>query len=93
MNISVLENLIDQLHHLPGIGRKTAQRLAFFIIKEPEEDVQTFVIPEPEPRTDLRIGAALERVENNNEARWLERSLKKSRGKRIKWLVKNRIKE
>ncbi len=36
---------------------------------------------------------ALEKVENKNEARWLERSLKKSRGKRIKWLVKNRIKE
>ena len=36
---------------------------------------------------------ALEKVESKNEARWLERSLKKSRGKRIKWLVKNRIKE
>ena len=36
---------------------------------------------------------ALEKVESKNEARWLERSLKKSRGKRIKWLVTNRIKE
>ena len=36
---------------------------------------------------------ALEKVERKNEARWLELSLKKSRGKRIKWLVKNRIKE
>lgn len=39
MNISVLDNLIDQLHRLPGIGRKTAQRLAFYIVKEPKEDV------------------------------------------------------
>jgi putative endonuclease len=36
---------------------------------------------------------AFEKAANKNEARWLERSLKESRGKRIKWLVKNRIKE
>jgi putative endonuclease len=36
---------------------------------------------------------ALEKVENKNDARWLERSLKKSKGKRIKWLNRNRIKE
>lgn len=35
---------------------------------------------------------ALEKVEKNEDARWLERSLKKSKGKRIKWLRKNRIK-
>jgi len=33
-----LSNLIDQLHRLPGIGRKTAQRLAFYIIKDSIED-------------------------------------------------------
>ena len=30
--------LIDQLSKLPGIGRKTAQRLAFYILKSEEED-------------------------------------------------------
>ena len=30
--------LIDQLSKLPGIGRKTAQRLAFYILKSDEED-------------------------------------------------------
>jgi putative endonuclease len=34
---------------------------------------------------------ALEKIEGQNEARWLERSLKKSRGKKIKWLNENRI--
>ena len=29
-----LENLIEQLHRLPGIGVKTAQRLAIFLLKE-----------------------------------------------------------
>jgi recombination protein RecR len=31
-----LENLIDHLHQLPGIGKKTAQRLAIFLLKAPE---------------------------------------------------------
>ncbi len=35
--ISVLDDLITQLAQLPGIGRKTAQRLALFILKSPEE--------------------------------------------------------
>ena len=34
---------------------------------------------------------ALEKVEKQEDARWLERSLKKSKGKRIKWIDKNRI--
>jgi recombination protein RecR len=32
-----LENLITQLHHLPGIGKRTAQRLAIFLLKDSEE--------------------------------------------------------
>jgi len=32
-----LENLTEQLHQLPGIGRKTAQRLALFLLRQPEE--------------------------------------------------------
>ncbi len=33
LGISALDKLIDQLAQLPGIGRKTAQRLALFILK------------------------------------------------------------
>ncbi len=32
----IIENLIHELTRLPGIGRKTAQRLAFFILAMPE---------------------------------------------------------
>jgi putative endonuclease len=39
------------------------------------------------------ILVAFEKAADKNEARWLERSLKESRGKRIKWLAKYRIKE
>jgi recombination protein RecR len=32
MGQGIIENLINELSKLPGIGRKTAQRLAFFIL-------------------------------------------------------------
>lgn len=34
----IIENLINELTRLPGIGRKSAQRLAFFILSMPEAD-------------------------------------------------------
>jgi len=38
MSSGVVENLINELTRLPGIGRKTAQRLSFFIMGIPEEE-------------------------------------------------------
>ena len=37
---SQISSLIEELSRLPGIGGKTAQRLAFYIINQPEEQVQ-----------------------------------------------------
>ena len=37
-----LENLIDQFASLPGIGRKSAQRLAFYLLAQPEEKARGF---------------------------------------------------
>mgnify|MGYP000641795992 CR=1 FL=1 len=37
-----LEKLVEQFARLPGIGRKTAQRLAFFVLSLPEGEVETF---------------------------------------------------
>ena len=37
-----LQNLINQFSKLPGIGPKTASRLAFFMLKQPAMDVQSF---------------------------------------------------
>jgi len=39
---SALENLIDKFAALPGIGRKTAQRLAFYIISLSDEEALSF---------------------------------------------------
>jgi recombination protein RecR len=37
-----LQNLINQFSKLPGIGPKSASRLAFFLLKQPAMDVQSF---------------------------------------------------
>ena len=37
-----LEALVEQFARLPGIGGKTAQRLAFHVLSLPEEDAQEF---------------------------------------------------
>jgi recombination protein RecR len=37
-----LENLVEQFARLPGIGRKSAQRLAFYVLALPEAEAQAF---------------------------------------------------
>ena len=37
-----LEKLVEQFARLPGIGSKSAQRLAFFVLGLPEEDAREF---------------------------------------------------
>jgi recombination protein RecR len=35
--------LIDEFKRLPGVGHKSAQRLAFYILRRPEAEVETFI--------------------------------------------------
>ena len=37
-----LENLIDKFAALPGIGKKSAQRLAFYVLSLPDEEAKSF---------------------------------------------------
>ena len=37
-----LENLVEQFAKLPGVGRKSAQRLAFYLLNQPEEAAKAF---------------------------------------------------
>ena len=39
---AALENLVDRFASLPGIGRKSAQRLAFHVLSLPEEEARAF---------------------------------------------------
>jgi len=47
--VSAIEELVAELAKLPGIGRKTAQRLTFFLLKQPAE-------------TAARLAGAIQRV-------------------------------
>ena len=46
--------LIEQLSQLPGIGNKTAQRLAFYIISQPEEKAQRLAASITDARKKVR---------------------------------------
>lgn len=48
-----LARLIAQFQKLPGIGSKTAQRLAFFVLKMPEAEVRNFAAALVEARSKL----------------------------------------
>jgi recombination protein RecR len=37
-----IKNLIDSFSQLPGIGRKTAERFVFYLIKQPKEQLHKF---------------------------------------------------
>ncbi|MBQ6706900.1 MAG: recombination protein RecR [Clostridia bacterium] len=41
--VAPLERLVEQLETLPGIGHKSAQRLAFYLLRQPEEKADKFV--------------------------------------------------
>ena len=41
-NVIPLSNLIEQFERLPGIGKKTAQRLAYFVLQLPKSDAEEF---------------------------------------------------
>ena len=39
---AALERLTEQFAKLPGIGGKTAQRLAFYLLSQPQEEAEEF---------------------------------------------------
>lgn len=49
-----LENLIDQLERLPSIGRKSATRLAFHLLRAPAEEAKAFVDAIVQARDSIR---------------------------------------
>ncbi len=49
-----LENLIDKFAALPGIGRKSAQRLAFHVLALPEEEARAFADAITEAKQSVR---------------------------------------
>lgn len=52
-SVAPLERLIEQLERLPGIGHKSAQRLAFFLLNQPEKNAADFVTAITEAREKI----------------------------------------
>ncbi len=50
-----VENLIDHFARLPGIGRKTAQRLAFYILSGSEEEASSFAAALVGAKADVKF--------------------------------------
>ena len=42
-HLAPLEALVDALECLPGIGPKSAQRMAYYILRMPEEKIRAFI--------------------------------------------------
>lgn len=49
-----LERLVEQFRRLPGIGVKTARRLAYFILEESDESVDAFIRSMTEARAHTK---------------------------------------
>lgn len=54
MGIKSLECLIDQFHRLPGIGRKSATRLAFHLLEYSEQEIDSFIQALEDIKTKVR---------------------------------------
>ena len=54
MGPAALEELITAFARLPGIGRKTAQRLAFHVVKNPREEAQALAQALLKAKDDLQ---------------------------------------
>jgi recombination protein RecR len=55
--IGPLERLVGELARLPGVGRKTAQRFAFHLLKAPAAEVESLVEALRELRSRIRLCA------------------------------------
>ncbi len=59
---SPLQRVIDQLKHLPGIGPRTAQRLAFYLLKMPNQEVQQLAKTISELKDQLHFCSACQNL-------------------------------
>ena len=61
-----LENLIDKFASLPGIGRKSAQRLAFHVLSLPEGEAEDFASAILEARANVRCCSVCQNLTEND---------------------------
>ena len=64
---SALENLIDKFAALPGIGNKTAQRLAFFVLSLPDEAAISFADAISDAKRTVRCCAVCQNLTDGEQ--------------------------
>lgn len=52
---SALDRLVDRLSRLPGIGRRSAQRVAFYLLKQPAEEAFALAEAVRDFKKDLKV--------------------------------------
>ena len=67
---NILDRLIVELQRLPGIGRKTAQRLAFFVLKMPDEEAKGLAQAIVDVKEQLRFCRCCNNVSENEVCRF-----------------------
>ena len=70
MNDGVLQNLVDELAQLPGIGPKSAQRLAFHLLAADRGDVDRLVAAIGEVKSRVRFCRTCGNVAEEDECRF-----------------------
>ena len=66
-NLSSLNALTEQFASLPGIGKKSAQRLAFHIISEPKEKAERFAETIKTARENIRMCSVCQGYSENEK--------------------------
>lgn len=62
-----LDNLIDKFAALPGIGKKSAQRLAFYVLSQGDEYAQSFADAISEARANVRCCRICQNLTDSEE--------------------------
>ena len=63
---SALENLVDKFASLPGIGSKTAQRLAFYVLSLPDGEAEEFAEAISEAKKSVRSCAVCQNLTDSD---------------------------
>ncbi len=62
-----LDNLVEKFASLPGVGIKSAQRLAFHILSLPKEDAQSFANAIIDARENIRLCKVCQNLTDSDE--------------------------
>ncbi|MFV0496656.1 MAG: recombination mediator RecR [Candidatus Fimivivens sp.] len=65
--VAALSKLVEQFARLPGIGRKSAQRLAFYVLSQPEQYAQEFSAALLEASRSIKRCAVCQNLSDSEE--------------------------